>query len=170
MRRGSGGWASRRGSAGRTLVELLVAMFVAGLAIAAAVFSQTAALRWWQADLRESRVARPVRDGGDMIARDIRHALRADAGPDHAPDALVLELQQGTQVLWVGYRLVGSELRRETYDPVSGALRRSVPAVVGVAGFDFAVDGSAVQVALSSLADGGRVYRTEQAISQRAGW
>lgn len=112
-----------RGQAGRTLVELIVAMAILTIVSLLITGAQINMYRWEKADQRTANLLRPLREGADRIATDIEIAMDVHITYVGSATALrIFQVRDGVDYT-ITYWQQGTELMREQERSSDGAIR-----------------------------------------------
>lgn len=142
---------------GRTIVEVLVASAVAIIVIGGISNAQVNALRWYQADVRRLEPLQPMRDAADIIARDVRAAVKP---PWESGGDLFVPVTHERDDPWTfvaRYHLAGTDLQR-----IVGGTTRVIAR--NVVQFAPTASGGVVTIQMAAEADalpGGAPFRQE---------
>lgn len=98
---------------GRTLIELLVSLSIASIVITMVTAAQANALRWLRVDQERLRIYHPVRDGADMLARDVR--ISNGMPTVSSCSSITIPIKESTTVYSISY----------TYNAATGELTRN---------------------------------------------
>lgn len=98
---------------GRTLIEILVSLSIASLVITMVTSAQANALRWLRVDQERLRIYQPVRDGADMLARDVR--ISNGMPTASSCSSITIPIKESTTVYTITY----------TYNAATGELTRN---------------------------------------------